>query len=202
MKHILIVEDEVDISKVISYNLKQEGYQVTEVDNGVDAINIAKSEQPDLILLDVMIPEKDGFEVCRELRSESDTRKIPIIFLTAKTQEYNEVSGLEIGGDDYITKPFTMSIVIARVRSLLRRVAAQASSDKDDVVVVGPLTINPQKMTVSMDDTVVELNTTELCNRKCPFCPRVDPKTYPNQNIHMDVSYSTTGHHGTPSACL
>ena len=118
---ILIVEDEKDIVEMIEYNLKKEGYITASVYNGEDAVSLAKSERPDLIILDLMLPGIDGFETCKQLKKNEITGRIPIIMLTAKSQEADKVTGLELGADDYMTKPFSPRELIARIKAVLRR---------------------------------------------------------------------------------
>ena len=119
-KKILIVEDEANIRELLRLYLEREGYAVIEAANGVEGIKMWKSEKPDMLLLDVMMPVMDGWAVCREIRAESD---VPIIMLTAKGETADRVSGLEMGADDYIVKPLEMPEVIARVRAVFRRMA-------------------------------------------------------------------------------
>jgi DNA-binding response OmpR family regulator len=118
---ILVVDDEEVLVETIAYNLEQEGYQVMRAFDGKRALELARQEQPDLIILDIMLPEIDGLEVCRQLRGETETSTIPIILLTAKGDEVDKVVGLEVGADDYVTKPFGRRELLARVRALLRR---------------------------------------------------------------------------------
>lgn len=118
---ILIVEDERDIIEMIEYNLAKEGYVTLAVLNGKDAVSRTKKENPDLIILDLMLPDMDGFEVCKELKANDITKQIPIIMLTAKSQEADKVAGLELGADDYITKPFSPRELTARIKAVLRR---------------------------------------------------------------------------------
>jgi len=121
IKHILVVEDEEDIQELISYNLKKEKYTVQEVFSGEEAIDYVLAKTPDLILLDLMLPGIDGFEVCRRLKNNETSREIPIIMLTSKGEESDIVAGLELGADDYIVKPFSPRVLIARIRAVLRR---------------------------------------------------------------------------------
>lgn len=122
MKHrILIVDDEPHIIELVKFNLEITGFEVLEATDGQQAIQITKKEKPDLVLLDLMLPIIDGFEVCRILRKNSETREIPIIILTAKSEEVDKILGFEIGADDYITKPFSPRELVARVRAVLRR---------------------------------------------------------------------------------
>ena len=118
---ILIVEDEKDIIKMLRYNLEKEGFKVIDARDGEDAMDSAVRQQPNLILLDLMLPGMDGLEVCKALKKESKTNPIPIIMLTAKSQESDKVVGLELGADDYITKPFSPRELIARIKAVLRR---------------------------------------------------------------------------------
>lgn len=120
-RKILVVDDETILAETIAYNLEQEGYQVITVADGTSALNAAHKEHPDLIVLDIMLPGVDGLEVCRQLRREGDTATVPIIMLTAKSDEIDKVVGLEVGADDYVTKPFGRRELLARVRALLRR---------------------------------------------------------------------------------
>jgi DNA-binding response OmpR family regulator len=123
-RKILVVDDEAVLVETIAYNLEQAGYQVTTAADGASALEVARRELPDLILLDIMLPEMDGLEVCRQLRRDSTTAATPIIMLTAKGDEIDKVVGLEVGADDYVTKPFGRRELLARVRALLRRATA------------------------------------------------------------------------------
>ncbi len=118
---ILIVDDEQDILELLNYNLGRDGYKVLSAQTGEEALDTASRELPGLIILDLMLPGIDGLEVCKRLKKASETEKIPIIMLTAKGEEADIVTGLELGADDYITKPFSPKVVIARVRAVLRR---------------------------------------------------------------------------------
>ncbi|HYK84063.1 MAG TPA: response regulator transcription factor [Ktedonobacteraceae bacterium] len=120
-RKILVVDDEAVLVETIAYNLEQAGYQVITAADGVSALEAARRETPDLIILDIMLPEMDGLEVCRQLRRDSNTATTPIMMLTAKSDEIDKVVGLEVGADDYITKPFGRRELLARVRALLRR---------------------------------------------------------------------------------
>ncbi len=118
---VLIVEDEKNIAKVVAYNLAREGYQTAVAKDGLEALTAARKESPDLVILDLMLPKLDGLEVCRQLKSDPKTARIPIIMLTAKTQEADRVVGLEMGADDYVAKPFSVRELTARVKAVLRR---------------------------------------------------------------------------------
>lgn len=129
VRKILVVDDEAVLVETIAYNLEQAGYRVVTASDGNSALEAARSESPDLILLDIMLPGIDGLEVCRQLRKESSTATTPIVMLTAKSDEIDKVVGLEVGADDYVTKPFGRRELLARVRALLRRVDYPASED-------------------------------------------------------------------------
>jgi DNA-binding response OmpR family regulator len=128
-RKILVVDDEAVLVETIAYNLEQAGYRVVTASDGNSALEAARSESPDLILLDIMLPGIDGLEVCRQLRRESSTATTPIVMLTAKSDEIDKVVGLEVGADDYVTKPFGRRELLARVRALLRRVDYPAASE-------------------------------------------------------------------------
>ena len=128
MPKIIIVEDEDDIVTLLQYNLEREGFSVVSETNGGRALDVVAAEHPDLILLDWMLPEKSGIDICRSIRESNDLRNIPIIMLTARGEEADKIEGLSIGADDYMTKPFSIPELIARIRALLRR--AQPSPSK------------------------------------------------------------------------
>jgi len=157
---ILIVEDEKDIVKMLDYNLKKEGYKTLVAHDGEDAIDAANIKLPDLILLDLMLPGLDGLEVCKTLKAERKTASIPIIMLTAKSQESDKVIGLELGADDYVTKPFSPRELIARIKAVLRRM-----KEKDklpEVMKIGELRIDFSKIAVTVKDKSVELTAKEF----------------------------------------
>jgi phosphate regulon transcriptional regulator PhoB len=155
---ILIVEDEKDIVKMLDYNLKKEGYKVIVADDGEDALDLAKSKSPDLILLDLMLPGLDGLEVCKELKNERKTRLIPVIMLTAKAQESDKVVGLELGADDYVTKPFSPRELVARIKAVLRR----GKEKLPEVIKIGDLGLDFSKIEVTVKDRPVELTSKEF----------------------------------------
>ena len=131
-KKILIVDDEKNIVDILKFNLKKDGFDTIEAYDGEQALNLALSEKPDLILLDIMLPKMDGFTVCRKIRQTMET---PILMLTAKEEEVDKVLGLELGADDYITKPFSPRELIARVKANLRRIAAdEPVKDKGNII--------------------------------------------------------------------
>ncbi len=157
---ILIVEDEKDIVKMLDYNLKREGFRTFAVHDGEDALDSAGREHPDLIILDLMLPGMDGLEVCKALKKESKTASIPIIMLTAKSQESDKVVGLELGADDYITKPFSPRELVARIKAVLRR--AKEKDKLPEVLKIGELRIDFSKIEVTVKDKPVELTSKEF----------------------------------------
>ena len=158
---ILIVEDDEDILELVRYNLAREGYQVDQTITGEEALLAVKSRVPDLIILDLMLPGVDGLEVCRLLKSNPATQSIPIVILTAKGEEADVVTGLELGADDYITKPFSPRVLIARIRAVLRRKAGKPAGE-DQVIRVHNLVIHPGRHEVLLEDRPVELTPAEV----------------------------------------
>jgi len=159
-ERILIIEDEKDIIKMLEYNLQKEGYKTLSSRDGEDALALAQREHVDLVLLDLMLPGMDGLEVCKELKKESKTAATPIIILTAKSQESDKVIGLELGADDYVTKPFSPRELIARIKAVLRRF-----KEKDklpEVLKIGDLTIDFSKIQVACKNKPVELTSKEF----------------------------------------
>ncbi len=155
-EHILVVDDETDLLTLVRYNLEREGYRVTTATDGASALDRAAAETPDLVLLDVQMPGVDGFEVCRRLRRRDETRQVPILFLTAKDAEIDEVVGLELGADDYLRKPISPRTLIARVRSALRRAQSPpASTEPGGELRAGPVVLDRLSYTVRVDGAVV-----------------------------------------------
>jgi two-component system phosphate regulon response regulator PhoB len=160
-KRIFIVEDEEEIHELIRYNLTKEGFSVAGTDSGESALREIARDPPDLVVLDLMLPGVDGMEVCRTLKRESTTRDIPIIILTAKSEETDVVAGLELGADDYITKPFSPRVLTARVRAALRRTST-AKETEDAVIRTHNMVIHPGRHEVLVDDEPVNLTPTEF----------------------------------------
>lgn len=158
MNKILVVEDEKPISDILTFNLEKEGYEVYTSFDGIDAVEKAKSIKPDLILLDLMLPGKDGFEVCKEVRKFSDK---PIIMLTAKDTEVDKVLGLEMGADDYVTKPFSTRELIARVKANLRRISKEQQNDQQ-AFIIGDIVIEPATYIVKKNNTTIDLTHREF----------------------------------------
>ncbi len=153
---VLLVDDERDIIDIISYNLKKEGYKVYTASNGKDALEIAKKQKPQLILLDVMMPNMDGIETCEALRKLKGLSDTVIAFLTARGEDYSQVAGFDAGADDYIVKPIKQKILISKVKGLLRRFTKKEEYD-GNVTVYGDLVINRTLYTVSLQDEEIVL---------------------------------------------
>src|SRR4051794_28290613 len=156
---ILLVEDDPSIREITALGLRRAGFEVTTAVDGVEGLAKARSEQPDLVLLDVMLPRMDGLEVCREIRRDST---VPVVMLTARGDTIDVVVGLESGADDYVTKPFEMAVLIARVRAALRRRVREPTSSEADVVPLGPLRIDIPARAVDRDGTQIPLTRTEF----------------------------------------
>ncbi|MDN5346491.1 MAG: two-component system, OmpR family, alkaline phosphatase synthesis response regulator PhoP [Clostridia bacterium] len=154
---ILVVDDEAAILELLAYNLTQAGYNIITATDGETALQLAEKEKPDLIILDVMLPKIDGFEVCRVLRSKS---RVPILMLTARREEVDTILGLELGADDYLTKPFSPRELVARVKAILRRVA-EGEGRSPAVISVGELVINPESHVVTVRGRPVDLTLKE-----------------------------------------
>ncbi len=165
---ILVVDDELPILELIRYNLQKEGFTVLTAEKGVQALEIARAAEPDLILLDLMLPDMGGFDICRILRNDETTVHIPIIMITAKSADTDIVSGLELGADDYITKPFSPKVLVARVRSVLRRTREQqeqadfAPKQADDKIAIHGLVIVPHKFEVTLNGALIMFSVTEF----------------------------------------
>jgi two-component system phosphate regulon response regulator PhoB len=164
---VLVVEDENDIRELISYNLLKEGFEVVAASTGEEALKAARREPPSLVLLDLMLPGVDGLHVCKTLKSEPPTQSIPIIMLTAKGEEADIVRGLNLGADDYVTKPFSPRVLIARVRAVLRRAETPreppATDETGDVLRTRRLVIHMGRHEVSVDGELTEeLTSTEF----------------------------------------
>lgn len=159
---ILVVEDEPDIRKLVNYHLTQERYKVLEAEDGERALQTMQRLRPNLVILDLMLPGLSGLEVCKSLREKPDTTRVPILMLTAKAGESDRVVGLEIGADDYLAKPFSPREMVARVRALLRRSAAQAMVDEQPVYTRGELQIDYTTYDVSVAGKPVRLTLKEF----------------------------------------
>ena len=160
MKRILIIEDDRDIVELVRYNLANEGFQVSAAYDGVTGLNTLKKTPPDLLLLDLMLPKLSGLDICREVRRDDSLNRLPILMLTARGEEADRVVGLEMGADDYVTKPFSPRELLARVKALLRRAAPPTDSPR--VIEVGKLAIDPASYRVSHSGKPVPLSTLEF----------------------------------------
>ena len=162
-EQILVIEDEEDILALVHYNLAKEGFRVQTATSGEDGLKAAQETPPDLILLDLMLPGMDGLEVCRALKREPVTAAVPIVMMTAKGEEADVVAGLELGADDYVTKPFSPRILVARARAVLRRRSEAApKASEEEAIQVGDLVIHPGRNEVLVAGQPVELTFTEF----------------------------------------
>jgi two-component system alkaline phosphatase synthesis response regulator PhoP len=160
-EHILVVDDEEDILELVSYNLTRAGYRVTKAASGEQAIKAARTKVPDLVLLDLMLPGVGGFEVCNTLKRDPRTANVPVIMLTARSEEPDIVAGLELGADDYITKPFSPRVMLARVRAVLRR-KMKAPAEETAVIRFKDLEIHPGRHEVTAKGKRIDLTSTEF----------------------------------------
>lgn len=161
---IMVVEDDQDIRELISYNLGKEGYTVVPAESGEQALKLIETTNPDIIILDIMLPGMDGIEVLRNLKQGSRHAAVPVIMATAKSEDSDIITGLELGADDYIAKPFSPKVLIARVRSLLRRTQSRISEAKamDEVVQIGPIVLDTGRHEVTLEGKPVDLSATEF----------------------------------------
>ncbi len=165
---ILVVEDEEEIVRLLSFNLEKEGYRVISAGSGLEALNAALEFLPDLVVLDIMLPGMDGFEVCRRLRGSDKTAAIPILFLSARKEELDKVLGLELGADDYIVKPFSVRELVARVRAVLRRMdypsgaAENGGREEERVLKAGKISLYPERHQVTLGDQICNLTHKEF----------------------------------------
>lgn len=157
---ILVVDDEDHIVELISYNLINSGYKVITANNGIDAVKIAREEKPDLMLLDLMLPGLDGFDVCKSIRNDNETKDISVIMLTAKGEELDKILGLELGADDYITKPFSIRELLARVKAVLRRI--KSVEESEEVYKSNGILINFDRRDVFILDKKIDLTLKEF----------------------------------------
>jgi len=160
-RKVLIVDDESDIVEFVQYNLRKEMYETLSAADGPKALQAARQQRPDLILLDLMLPGIDGLEVCRALKAGRDTAHIPIIMLTAKGEETDIVTGLEIGADDYVSKPFSMRLLLARMKAVLRRVAATEDKKPTSLLEIRDLRIDDDRHEVTLHGQSLQLTLTE-----------------------------------------
>ena len=160
MKKILVVDDEPDIVELVTYNLRKEGFDVSSAFDGSEALAKIRKEKFDFVILDLMLPGIQGMEICRVMRSDPHTKNIPIIMLTAKGEEIDKILGLEMGADDYMTKPFSPRELLARIKTVMRRTAEKTADAA--VIRIGKLAINKETYTVTKDDKPLDLSSTEF----------------------------------------
>ena len=157
-KHkILVVDDEPDILEILTYNLEKEGYRVETASDGEEGLKKAQEVQPDLIILDIMMPNMDGVEVCRSLRSKKQFENTLIAFLTAREEDYSQIAALDVGGDDYITKPIRPRVLISRIKALFRRSGRGEIADENMIMTIGDLTIDREKILVKKGNKSIDL---------------------------------------------
>jgi len=162
---VLIVEDEKDLQDLLKFNLERDGYKVHCVSSGEKALQVARDEVPDLVLLDLMLPGVDGLNVCRTLKSEPETAHVPVVMLTAKSEEADMVVGLELGADDYVTKPFSPRVLMARIKAVLRRAGQEGAGEEgqsDQVLKSGPIVVDRQRHEALLDGEPLALTATEF----------------------------------------
>ncbi|MBN2735911.1 MAG: response regulator [Spirochaetales bacterium] len=163
-KAILVVDDEMDIRELLSYNLEQEGYKVYKAGTGEEAISISNTEKCDLILLDLMLPGINGFEVCKKIKKTSTTSHIPIVMLTAKNEDHDIIEGFDIGADDYVTKPFSPKILLARIKNLMKQSLTDEDQflEKRDLMTIHGLEIDTKRHRVKSMDREIFFSVTEF----------------------------------------
>lgn len=161
-QRILVVEDEAPIQELLQFNLERKAYRVKVVDSGEKALKSVGKFAPDLILLDIMLPGADGLEVCKRLKGDPKTASIPIIMLTALSEEADIVAGLELGADDYVTKPFSPRVLLARVKAALRRLNGDAQETRSEQINIHNLSIDTSRYRVSIDSASISLTSTEF----------------------------------------
>jgi phosphate regulon transcriptional regulator PhoB len=159
---VLVVEDEQDVAELIRYNLSKEGYEVTLSSSGADALRQAREARPDLILLDIMVPQLNGWEVCRRLKQDTETRAIPVIMVTGRVEEGDKVLGFEMGADDYVTKPFSPRELVARIRAVIRRGKNAEAAERKHHLKAGELEIDRHRFEVTVKGQRIDLTPKEF----------------------------------------
>jgi two-component system, OmpR family, phosphate regulon response regulator PhoB len=161
-KRILIVDDEPDVTELVSYHLRGKGFDVETVNDPTRSIGVARTFLPDLVILDVMMPEINGHQICRMLRADQKLKAVPVLFLTAKAEEGDRIQGLEIGADDYVCKPFSPKELVLRVQSILRRTAEPGATPAAALLQVGGIAVDVERHEVSLHGKSIELTATEF----------------------------------------
>lgn len=182
---IAIIEDDRDINELIAYNLQKEDYQVVRAYDGGQGLFLVQKERPDLVLLDLMLPGMDGLEICRSLKGAADTKRIPIIMITAKGDESDVIVGLQMGADDYLTKPFSVKVLLARIKAVIRRGMARAIIEEESVRHLIGLTIDLSKHKVSFQGRPVGLTAIEFAILE--FLSRSPGRVYTRNQILDNV---------------
>ncbi|OHD14221.1 MAG: DNA-binding response regulator [Spirochaetes bacterium GWB1_48_6] len=159
---VLVVEDDPDIRELISFNLVREGFEIHPASTGDKGLALALALEPDVILLDVMLPGIDGFEVCRRLKGKPETKHIPIIMITARSEDADIIAGLEIGADDYITKPFSPKVLSARIRTILRRQSGEGDENSGPLIKIRELILDPTRHAATYEKKTLDLSATEF----------------------------------------
>jgi two-component system phosphate regulon response regulator PhoB len=159
---VLVVEDERDIAALVAYHLTREGYSVRTVSNGSDALEAVAAQRPDLVVLDLMLPEWSGYDILKEVRRRPELADVPVVVLTARREEADRIKGLELGADDYVTKPFSPQELVLRIGAVLRRVQAPSVAGSGRVLRGGPVVMDLSAMQVSVDGSPVDLTPTEF----------------------------------------
>ena len=180
-ERILVIEDEADLREVMAYNLRREGYRVTTAANGRDGLTGAQEGKPDLILLDLMLPDLDGLEICRRVRSDTNLGGTSIIMVTAKGEETDVIVGLGVGADDYVSKPFSVKELVARVGAVLRRGSHEADDASMKTLRRGPVEIDPARHEVLVDGAQVRFTATEF--RLLHFLARKPGRVYERETL-------------------
>jgi len=179
MQKILVIEDDMNIRDLVSYNFKQENFEVSVISHGSDAIRAVRNIKPDLIILDIMLPGKSGLDICREIKAKEETSSIPVIMLTAKSEEVDRIVGFEVGADDYVTKPFSPRELILRARSVLKRTTRNDLPKK--TIKFKDMVIDPEKHSVSIGKKEIELTLTEF--KLLTFLLQNKEKAIPREKI-------------------
>ncbi|MBK8792380.1 MAG: response regulator transcription factor [Holophaga sp.] len=162
MTRVLVIEDERDLQQVLAYNLRKEGFDVLQALDGLEGLRTAKVHKPDMILLDLMLPDLPGTEVCKALKADATTREIPVLMLTAKGEEIDRVLGFELGAEDYVVKPFSVRELLLRIHAILRRVQGAKTSNPEDTVTFGRLRIDTAAYRAWVDATEIQLTSIEF----------------------------------------
>lgn len=162
MARILVIEDERDLQQVLAYNLRREGHEVFQALEGAEGLRAARAHKPELVLLDLMLPDLPGTEVCKALKAEAATREIPVLMLTAKGEEIDRVLGFELGAEDYVVKPFSVRELLLRIQAILRRFQGSRSSEPEEIVVFGCLRIDTAAHRTWVEDQEIQLTAIEF----------------------------------------